>query len=217
MLLPLGRTRKRIQVSAPGIAVESTRALQAEYSLSTNINTEIADRTSEDTRIEGLLAQEIGNRLSTDSKLKAATDQEILDRIAADNALSTRITNIEFRLDGKLAVPTGWSANFGHGDFILTRVGSLITLMVYRFDCTCGPLNLTQFDLCVVNSQYRPPIPYRYHNVFNSETGLSNLNALIMTGYNLTISSPATINFNGTRVYIDTFIAQWFMYPSANI
>ena len=50
MLLPMGRTRKTIQVSAAGIALEGSRAFNAEQALAVRIDTEITYRNSEDTR-----------------------------------------------------------------------------------------------------------------------------------------------------------------------
>ena len=166
MLLPMGKTRKRIQVSTPGIAAESTRSLTAELGLTTNINTEVGDRKAADVILDDRITA-IVDGLSTplvpadiagtqgiivsqiDMLLPFGQTRKTIRISAPGIAIeSTRALEAEYKLsqrmisetiiEGKIEPSVGWiDETGGASTYKLVRQGSLVMASFRNVSMTC--------------------------------------------------------------------------------
>jgi hypothetical protein len=79
------------QSTKSAIAAEETRALAAEATLQTNINSEASSRASADTTLQSNIDSEASSRSAADSTLQGNIDTEASSRASADTALQSEI------------------------------------------------------------------------------------------------------------------------------
>ena len=79
------------QSTKSAIAAEETRALAAEATLQTNINSEASSRASADTTLQSNIDSEASSRASADTTLQGNIDTEASSRASADTALQSEI------------------------------------------------------------------------------------------------------------------------------
>jgi hypothetical protein len=79
------------QSTKSAIAAEETRALAAEATLQTNINSEASSRASADTTLQSNIDSEVSSRSAADSTLQGNIDTEASSRASADTALQSEI------------------------------------------------------------------------------------------------------------------------------
>ena len=79
------------QSTKSAIAAEETRALAAEATLQTNINSEASSRASADTTLQSNIDAEASSRSSADSTLQSNIDTEASSRASADTALQSEL------------------------------------------------------------------------------------------------------------------------------
>ena len=79
------------QSTKSAIAAEETRALAAEATLQTNINSEASSRASADTTLQSNIDSEASSRSSADTTLQGNIDTEASSRASADSALQSEL------------------------------------------------------------------------------------------------------------------------------
>jgi|11_taG_2_1085331.scaffolds.fasta_scaffold04379_8 hypothetical protein len=79
------------QSTKSAIAAEETRALAAEATLQTNINSEASSRASADTTLQSNIDSEASSRASADSTLQGNIDTEASSRASADSAIQSEL------------------------------------------------------------------------------------------------------------------------------
>ena len=79
------------QSTKSAIAAEETRALAAEATLQTNIDSEASSRASADTTLQSNIDSEASSRASADSTLQGNIDTEASSRASADSAIQSEL------------------------------------------------------------------------------------------------------------------------------
>ena len=79
------------QSTKNAIAAEETRALAAEATLQTNIDSEASSRASADTTLQSNIDSEASSRASADSTLQGNIDSEASSRASADSAIQSEL------------------------------------------------------------------------------------------------------------------------------
>ena len=79
------------QSTKSAIAAEETRALAAEATLQTNIDSEASSRASADTTLQSNIDSEASSRASADSTLQSNIDSEASSRASGDSALQSEL------------------------------------------------------------------------------------------------------------------------------
>ena len=79
------------QSTKSAIAAEETRALAAEATLQTNIDSEASSRASADTTLQSNIDSEASSRASADTTLQGNIDSEASSRASADSAIQSEL------------------------------------------------------------------------------------------------------------------------------
>ena len=79
------------QSTKSAIAAEETRALAAEATLQTNIDSEASSRASADTTLQSNIDSEASSRASADSTLQSNIDSEASSRASGDSAIQSEL------------------------------------------------------------------------------------------------------------------------------
>ena len=110
------------QSTKSAIAAEETRALAAEATLQTNINSEASSRASADTTLQSNIDSEASSRSSADSTLQGNIDTEASSRASADSALQSELDATQS--GAGLAAGGSYSANSSTN--YITSVSTLV-------------------------------------------------------------------------------------------
>lgn len=110
------------QSTKSAIAAEETRALAAEATLQTNIDSEASSRASADSTLQSNIDSEASSRASADSTLQGNIDSEASSRASADSALQSELDATQS--GAGLGAGGSYSANSSTN--YLTTAGSLV-------------------------------------------------------------------------------------------
>jgi hypothetical protein len=110
------------QSTKSAIAVEETRALAAEATLQSNIDSEASSRASADTTLQSNITAEASSRASADSTLQGNIDSEASSRTSADSAIQSELDATQS--GAGLGVGGSYSANASTN--YITSAGSLV-------------------------------------------------------------------------------------------
>jgi hypothetical protein len=110
------------QSTKSAIAAEETRALAAEATLQSNIDSEASSRASADSTLQSNIDSEAASRASADSTLQGNIDSEASSRASADSALQSELDATQ--AGAGLGAGGSYSANSSTN--YLTTAGSLV-------------------------------------------------------------------------------------------
>ena len=110
------------QSTKSAIAVEETRALAAEATLQSNIDSEASSRASADTTLQSNITAEASSRASADSTLQGNIDSEASSRTSADSAIQSELDATQS--GAGLGVGGSYSANASTN--YITSVSTLV-------------------------------------------------------------------------------------------
>ncbi len=110
------------QSTKSAIAAEETRALAAEATLQTNIDSEASSRASADTTLQSNIDSEASSRASADTTLQGNIDSEASSRASADSAIQSELDATQS--GAGLGAGGTYSANSSTN--YITSVGSLV-------------------------------------------------------------------------------------------
>ena len=110
------------QSTKSAIAAEETRALAAEATLQTNIDSEASSRASADSTLQSNIDSEASSRASADTTLQGNIDSEASSRASADSAIQSELDATQS--GAGLGAGGTYSANSSTN--YITSVGSLV-------------------------------------------------------------------------------------------
>ena len=116
--------KDQLDTVSTDLATEVTDRTAADTTLTTNLATEVTDRTSADTTLTTNLAIEVTDRTAADTVLTTNLATEVTDRTAADTLLTTNLaTEVTDRIDANALITTSIATEVTDriaGDTILT-------------------------------------------------------------------------------------------------